>query len=280
MTKKTKDYAAAVLIHENLRAATDCFDPNGKIKKTDYIVAIDDDPDSAFFAVRLARKHLREHGCLPHMLCVGGKGLLSRWTHKTTEGEHLKNICIKVVFPGEMITVLDKGRNSGENILNIRHFLNTRHFLAQRQESSKTVLFCCTKRLSLRLQLTQQQQAPTIQALYYVIEESLDEACKWYNGKRLGGCTMMYHELASILNRCEAYAGTFQAPLPFTVPKEVKEAAARLEKRYRLKLPAKNGRSYWQFVRLLAEIMFKRGQMQKELQARIEKEQTCEQLPL
>lgn len=36
------------------------FYPKRKNKKTDYIVAIDDNPDSAFFAVRLARKHLRE----------------------------------------------------------------------------------------------------------------------------------------------------------------------------------------------------------------------------
>lgn len=130
----------------------------------------------------------------------------------------------------------------------------------------KPVLFCCTKRLSLRLQLTQQKQAPEINARWYVIEESLDEACKWYNGKRFGHCTMMYHELASILNRCEAYAGTFQAPVPFPIPQDVKEAAARLEKRYRLKLPHKTFRSYIQFVLLLAEVMLHRKRMKTELE--------------
>lgn len=77
---------------------------------------------------------------------------------------------------------------------------------------------------------------------------------------------MMYHELASILNRCEAYAGTFQAPVPFPVPQDVKEAAARLEKRYRLKLPHKTFRSYIQFVLLLAEVMLHRKRMKTELE--------------
>ncbi|MEI3582855.1 MAG: ElyC/SanA/YdcF family protein [Alphaproteobacteria bacterium] len=266
MNNEKKDYQAAVLVHECLRARTDCFGNDGKIVKTAYIVCIDDDPDSAIHAVRLAKQHFAAHGFFPKMLCVGNKGLLSRWTHKTTEGAHLKNVCVKTGFPEGMAVVLDKGRNSGENILEIRAFLT------KEGDLDKPVLFCCTKRLSLRLQLTQQKQAPEINARWYVIEESLDEACKWYNGKRFGHCTMMYHELASILNRCEAYAGTFQAPVPFPVPQDVKEAAARLEKRYRLKLPHKTFRSYIQFVLLLAEVMLHRKRMKTELEKRIESE--------
>ena len=98
MNNEKKDYQAAVLVH-------------------------DDDPDSAIHAVRLAKQHFAAHGFFPKMLCVGNKGLLSRWTHKTTEGAHLKNVCVKTGFPEGMAVVLDKGRNSGENILEIRAFL-------------------------------------------------------------------------------------------------------------------------------------------------------------
>ena len=99
MNNEKKDYQAAVLVHECLRARTDCFGNDGKIVKTAYIVCIDDDPDSAIHAVRLAKQHFAAHGFFPKMLCVGNKGLLSRWTHKTTEGAHLKNVCVKTGFP-------------------------------------------------------------------------------------------------------------------------------------------------------------------------------------
>ena len=78
MNNEKKDYQAAVLVHECLRARTDCFGNDGKIVKTAYIVCIDDDPDSAIHAVRLAKQHFAAHGFFPKMLCVGNKGLLSR----------------------------------------------------------------------------------------------------------------------------------------------------------------------------------------------------------
>lgn len=57
MNNEKKDYQAAVLVHECLRARTDCFGNDGKIVKTAYIVCIDDDLDSAIHAVRLAKQH-------------------------------------------------------------------------------------------------------------------------------------------------------------------------------------------------------------------------------
>lgn len=131
MNHEKKDYQAAVLMHECLRAHTDCFGNDGKIVKTAYIVCIDDDPDSAIYAVRLAKQHFAAYGFFPKMLCVGNKGLLSRWTHKTTEGAHLKNVCVKTGFPEGMAVVLDKGRNSGENILEIRAFFDKRRRFGQ-----------------------------------------------------------------------------------------------------------------------------------------------------
>ena len=266
MNKKTKDYEAACLVHENLCSKTDCFYPSGGLKKFDFLVCIDDDPTSAVYAVRIAKKHYLLYGVYPYILCVGNKGLLSRWTHKTTEGRFLREVCVRLFFPENMTVVLDNGRNTGENILAIRNFLQ------ESKNMDKTVLFCCTKRLSLRVKLTQQAQAESIHAFYYVIQESMDEACKWYNGKRFGNCTMMYHELASILNRCEAYAGTFQAPIPFPVSQEVRDAAKWLEKRYRLKLPNKNLRSLFQFLNLLRDLKKNKKRMEQELLQQIKNE--------
>ena len=259
MDKKNRDYESAVLVHQNLCIKSNCFMPDGNIKKTDFLVCIDDDPTSAIYAVRLAKMHRKAYGIYPYMLCVGNKGLLSRWTHKTTEGKFLRDICIRLGFPSDLTIVLDKGRNTGENILNIKKYLTDARCL------DKTVLFSCTKRLSLRMMLTQQKQAPEVKASYFVVNESFNQACKWYNGKRLGNCTMMYHELASILNRCEAYAGTFQESIPFPVSEKVRDAAAWLENRYRLKLPNKNLRSYFQFAYLLFNVLIYKKQMMAEL---------------
>ena len=106
MNNEKKDYQAAVLVHECLRARTDCFGNDGKIVKTAYIVCIDDDPDSAIHAVRLAKQHFAAHGFFPKMLCVGNKGLLSRWTHKA---HTLRTYALRRVFPREWPLCSTKG---------------------------------------------------------------------------------------------------------------------------------------------------------------------------
>ena len=94
------------------------------------------------------------------------------------------------------------------------------------------IVFAVTKRLSLRWERTFKKQIAgqmakqmsrkyhheynpemikTPKDYYYVIDETLEEACCWMNGKRVGNCQMMFHELASIYDRCVKYAGTFSA---------------------------------------------------------------------
>lgn len=248
----------AELVHEKLCIATDYGET---MPQVDYIVCIDDDATSALYASKIAWKYFMKYNDFPTILCVGGKGLLSRWTHKTTEGEHLADVCRQCGIGERHIVVLDEGRNTGDNILAVAH-----HVL--RNQMHIRVLFVCTKRLSLRLFLTQQKQARKLIAYYYVIEETLEQACKWYNGKRLCNCELMYHELASILDRCEAYAGTFQDPIPFEVPDDVREAANYLAQHYRLKMP----RNLWQtikavpqFVRAVRSVKAHRDDMEAEL---------------
>ncbi len=260
------DQVCAALIHEKLCITSDCGAGTG-LKKVDYIVCIDDDATSALCASALAWRHKKVHKIFPTMLCVGGKGLMSRWTHKTTEGRHLAEVCKRCGIPKGRIVVLDKGTNTGANIQEIWNAV-------LKLGEGNRVLFACTKRLSLRLKLTQQKQAPKMDACYYVLPESMDAACKWYNGKRLGGCEMMYHELASILDRCEAYAGTFQEPIPFEITPDVRAAADYLASRYRLKMPRnliQNLRAIPQFLKLYFAIIRNRQLMEDELETDIQR---------
>lgn len=260
-----KTFRCAQLVHDTLCAQTDCMD-GGNICLCGYIVCIDDDATSAIYAAKLAKLHKQIYGFMPKILCVGGKGLMSRWTHKTSEGNFLASCCQKMGIPKHKLVVLDKGNNTGHNILEIARYVR------QHDKGNSTILMTLTKRLSLRYKLTMEQQAPEVNARYYVIDETVFEACKWYNGKRIGCGEVMLHELASILNRCDAYAGTFQAPVPFAIPAEVRYAAGFLEKKYRLKLPGKSLRSFWQMVCLLAEFCYRRNTMHIELNWAIKKE--------
>lgn len=250
-----KDFRCAQLVHDTLCAKTDCINQN-ELCVCGYIVCIDDDPTSALYAARLAKIHKKLHSFMPRILCVGGKGLLSRWTHHTTEGQLLAKCCQRVGIPAPKTVVLDHGNNTGDNVREIAAYV---------KQDPSTVLFVVTKRLSLRVQLTVMEQAPELNACYYVIEESVFEACKWMNGKRIGQGQMMLHELASILNRCETYAGTFQAPIPFDVPEEVRKAADHLAAKYRLKLPGKNLRSLGQYIWLLSDLIRNRRLIEFDL---------------
>ena len=248
-------YDAAKLLHETLRIKTNCYDENEKIIRATQIVAIDDDAISALYAALLFYEIRRTYGYSPKMLCVGGKGLMSKHTHQKSEAELLAYVLERLGIDRQFISCLGEGRNSGDNVLAV----------ANATPKGEVTLWCVTQRLSLRLERTQAQQALQLKSYYFVIEESIAEVMKYYNGKGLCGGQMLLHELASILNRCEAYAGTFQAPIPFPVSQDVRDAAAWLESRYRLKLPHKNLRSVRQFVWLLSDVLLHKEKMANEL---------------
>jgi len=220
------------------------------------LVAIDDDVTSAFAAAKVFYEIRKEYGYCPKVLCVGGKGLMSKHTHKKSEAELLAYVLEQLGIHSQRIKILGEGRNSGDNVLAV----------AKVTPENATTIWCCTQRLSLRLERTQAQQAPQLKSYYYVLEQSLEDVMKLYNGKGLCDGEMLLHELASILNRCEAYAGTFQKPLEFEVSEEVRAAAKLLEDNFRLKLPKKTLRSYWQFLKLYVAILRNKKAMQQELE--------------
>ena len=255
---KQKFYDAATLIHNTLCYQTDCF-ANNHIIKAEQIVAIDDDITSALYAAKLYFETKKTHNFTPRILCVGGKGLMSKYTHQKTEAELLAYVLKSLGVPKDNIIILNQGKNTGENLLAV----------ANQTPPNTTTIWCTTKRLSLRLERTQKQQAPNLISYYYVIEQNIYEVMRLYNGKGLRRGEMLLHELASILNRCEKYSGTFQAPLPFAISPELRNASTLLEQNFRLKLPNKNLKSIFQFIKLYFAIIFYKSKMKEDLESAI-----------
>ena len=266
---------AAEVIYEALCVKTNCIDSKNKVVRADYVIAIDDDPTSAFWAVWLYYKIYQQHGYHPTILCVGGKGLLSKYTHDKSEAELLASVCYKLGVPETDINLSTKGRNTGENIQSVKQLLPT----------GCTVIWSVTKRQSLRLERSVKKQAPELISYFYVVEESLSEAAKIMNGKGIADNEMMFHELASILERCFKYAGTFQEPIDdiIYVNSQIREADHYLRKHYKLKLmnksvkvfgktisvPNKNLTSIFQFLHLLREVKRNKPKMRASLEIEI-----------
>lgn len=266
---------AAEVIYDALCIKTNCFNKQNKVVRADYVIAIDDDPTSAFWATWLYYKIYQQHGYHPTIICVGGKGLLSKHTHDRSEAELLASVCCKLGVPEADISLAPNGRNTGENIQSVKKIL----------PAGSTIIWSTTKRQSLRLERSVKKQAPELISYYYVVEESLTEAAKIMNGKGIAQNQMMFHELASILQRCIAYAGTYQAPIDeiITIMPHIREADHYLRKHYKLKLmnktvkifgkeisvPDKNLTSIFQFVHLLREIKRNKKKMRISLELEI-----------
>ena len=231
-----KDLSLAEGLYDVLCLPSDCYTESGTLKSFEYVVAIDDDVTSAIYAVKMARQIHKIYGFYPTILCVGGQGILSRHLYGKPEAEVLANTCLRLGYPKDLVWYhsLNLGRNTGENIKNVAKVTHA-HYRHQ-----PSVLFCVTKRQSLRYKLTQEKQEPYIKAGWYVIEEPFEKACKLMNAKSLCGGEMMVHEIAAILPRCQQYAGTYQEYPPFEITAiDFLSHAAYLANKYCLKLGGK-----------------------------------------
>lgn len=267
---KKEFISSAELIHSTLRFHTNCYE-NGKIVRANQLVAIGNDATSAFAVAKVFYEIRKVYGYCPKVLCVGEKGLMSNITHNKSEAKLLAYVLQQLGIDSQIIEIFDNGFYSGENVLAVAHVT----------PKTATTIWCCTQRLSLRLERTQAQLAPQLRSYYYVVEQTVYDVMKLYNGKGLCHGEMLFHELASILNRCEDYAGSFQKPLDFEVPNEVREAAQVLENNFRLKLSEKTLKSYWQFFKLYIAILFNKKAMKQELNDTIQQvanQLICEEL--
>lgn len=250
-----QDFTDAEIVLAQLSVKTNCFDKQGKVVDAQYLICVDDDITSAFYAADIYHQIYQTYGYYPIILCVGGVGPLSKYTNNKdeSEGKKLARVCEKLnVLPNHLI-VLDKGTNTGLNCLDIYNTVAGKCW---------KMIMCLTMRLSLRLKQTfeyldhqypDKVDASSLAKLvsatyYYVPEESVEDMMHMYNCKGLCKGAMLLSEIASIYDRTYRYAGELQKPLDFDITREVAEAALRLAKKYPLKINMYCFNGIWQFI--------------------------------
>lgn len=283
----SEDFAQAQIIHDFLRynANSTCFNADGTLKEVEYIACLDDDPWSAVSAAKIFHQAVSE-GQDPTMLCIGGVGLLSTWinysklsTKRYTEGMRLKEVCAALGVPEKAIIVLDKGINTGENIREIAK-------LMEKANRHGDILFTPTIRLYHRWERSFKKQIGEHLAqiwgmpeflinvpndYYFIQDQTLKEACCWMNGKRVGNCQMMFHELAAIVPLMKEYTGKFMLPMEIKIPKVVRMASNYLSPRYRIKLRVFGFQEMLQYPYLVCSLIYHLGDMRREQNAIIKK---------
>ena len=203
-----KDLAYAEIVHNALSLPSNCYGQNGILHQFEYVVAIDDDITSAIWAVKAAKEMAKAYKTFPTILCVGGKGILSRHLYAESEAEVQRSACLQLGYPQDLVYFegLQTGRNTAENVANVYKLVNC-NYLRRRN-----VLFCVTKRQSLAYGIELRKHAPYMNSYLLVIDETVEEACKMLNAKALCGGEMILHELACILPRYDEYAKKHPAP--------------------------------------------------------------------
>ena len=259
-----QDFTDAKIVLAQLSVKTNCFDKKGKIVNAEYLVCVDDDITSAFYASDIYYQIHQTYGYYPMVLCVGGVGPLSKYTNKKgeSEGQKLARVCATLGVLSSHLKVLDKGTNTGLNCLDIYDEVANR---------GACIIMCLTKRLSLRLKQTFEyldHQYPdkvskislaklVDSTFYYVPEESVEDMMQIYNCKGLCKGAMLLSEIASMYDRTYRYVGKLQKPLDFDITKETAQAALRLAKKYPLKINMFSFNGIWQFIWAYCSILMK-----------------------
>lgn len=262
----------AQTVLDELSYKTDCVE-NGKLTiKPRYVVCIDDDPVSAFYACQIYYAAKKEFGIEPEILCVGGTGMLSKYLNEggCSEGKKLAMVCEALGV--EKTKILDKGTNTGANLKEIIDYLSG---------SKEPIIFCPTQRLSLRLERTvrfSQKQFPGTEALnawFYVPKEYVTEMAQAYNGKELAGGLPLLSEVAAIYPRLRDYGGKFSKPLD-TVPTGKTIAAAEwLAKHYPIRISRLPVSAPLQYIKMYFAVKNSRKEVVDDLHAQIKKWKQC-----
>lgn len=183
---------------------------------------------------------------------LGGKGLMSSWLYKETEGRHLASVATKMGIEKERQVILDQGTNTGECLRELRRYLCPPGIVY-----SGRCLIVVTQRLSLILKQSIALQWPQLDADYYVIEQSVEESCRLYNGMALAGGRPLLHFWAHVVNRFDRYNGLFMIK-PFEPAPEVREAGDLLAQNFLIKQRVNSLRKYLQYVPILWDLLRKR----------------------
>ena len=235
---------AAEVINQAYAVAS-TFDEN---KRYDYMVIYDDDITAVLKSVS-AYKKVKAVNPTAKLVVVGGEGLLAmafsvmrlslkvrgknpKDLKKESEAARLKRVAIALGIPEKEIIVLDKGRNTTENLQAISQ-------LAQ----GKAALVVSTQRLAMvfkqsaDFQCNEEPEKHGCSNLDYdlfVIEETVEETLHWYNFQIAGQGRVALHLFASVVRRFDVYDGKFLRK-PFEADEDTKKADAVLRNRFLIK---------------------------------------------
>ena len=238
-----------------------------KLINADYLIVYDDDMVSAAKASLLWYKMMElfgeygPGGKRRKIICLGGKGPMSKYLYKESEGVMQKNTLVKLFIREEDIVVLDAGNNTGKNL----EVLN-------KQLDGQKGIIVITQRLSVIFKYSQMLQYPAMDLLYFTIYQSLEDSCHLYNGMALNYTTPILHFWAHVIRRFRKYQGIFMAEVP-GIDKTYSDKAARLQRSYVIKQPGHRLRTILQLLPILRDLKQKRGMVKKDYENLIKKHQ-------
>ena len=271
---RTTDWKNARKVFDFYTQETTCFDERGLLKvQPRYVVAIDDDMASAYYAVYIANSAHRQFGVRPRILCVGGIGMLSKYLNRLddgtvlSEGQKLAMVVRRLGY--SHCAVLDKGNNTGANIKEIVDYI------AFNYAYDAPVIFCLTQRLSKRVESTVEystRQFPgtvSLNAYYYVPGESLQEMCQLYNGKAIAEGLPLLSEAAALYDRMNRYAGVYMAQVDKRITKDVVEAGEELVQKYPVRVSRFPLSAPLQYCKMYFSLLRNRRAIEEDLQKKI-----------
>ncbi len=263
-----KQWNCAAKVLNELRYKTDCVVDGQLTVRPFYVVCIDDDPVSAFYACKVFFACKKQFGYEPEILCVGGTGMLSKYLNEKgcSEGQKLANVC--TLLGARRIKVLDHGTNTGANLKEIIDYLGG---------SREPIIFCPTLRLSLRLERTvrfstvQFPGTVPLNAYFYCPDEHIMDMAQLYNGKGLADGLPLLSEVAAIYNRIKLNQNKFNAPLDFTPSEETLKAAAYLEKHYPVRISRLPLSAPFQYLKMFLAVKYGREEVNADLREHVAK---------
>ncbi|MBQ7632776.1 MAG: hypothetical protein IJS88_01515 [Alphaproteobacteria bacterium] len=273
---RTQEWKDAKVIFDFFRKETNCFDSNGRLcVQPKYVVAIDNDPVSAYYAAVIMKQAKSQFGVYPQLLCVGGNGMLSKYLNRYADGIILSNgMKLRMValhFGNFPVCVLDRGNTTEVNIKEIIDFLVVYN------NYDAPLIFCVTQRLSKRLERIvaySTRRFPSthpLNAYYYVPGEDIRDVCRLYNGMALAGGLPLLSEAAALYDRVgtSRYVNHYTAEYDGTIPKYVMQAGMRLMEKYPLKVSQNIITAPWQYACIYLSLLKNRKAIAEDLDDKI-----------
>ncbi|MBR1600392.1 MAG: hypothetical protein IJ677_02310 [Alphaproteobacteria bacterium] len=276
---RIRDWENAQKVFDFYKQETTCFDERGLLRaRPQYVVAMDDDMVSAYYAVYIAEVTYRQFHIRPKILCVGGIGMLSKYLNRLSDGpvmsEGSKLAMVARWLGNSYCSVLDKGNNTGANIKEVIDYL------AFYEVFDAPIVFCLTQRLSKRVErtiaysTTQFPGTRPLNAYYYVPGESLQDMCQLYNGKAIAGGLPLLSEAAALYDRMNRYAGVFMATIDKYTNKDIVTAGEELMRRYPIRVSRFPLSSPIQFGKMYFGLIKNRKAITDDLRTKVEEWKT------